>query len=157
MNSIELPTIELIDPQGEGWCLDMPAASLPAGVAEIGVTDRGVYIELTDKRYSFIPWDELTELVEQDADADRVDLPAPYGLTEAGAAWLDEEIAAGRIRAAVGDAPLVLTGREQAFLEWIGETHGVYHAQRRRVPRGDRLVYAEAPERLIVSNGRVSA
>lgn len=131
------PTIELIDPQGEGWSLDMPAASLPEGVAEIGVTDKGVYIELTDKRYSFIPWGELTDLVEDDQDAPRVDMPACYMITAAGFAVME----AGRVRVEHGPAPTVLTGRELAL-------------ERRLLARN--VVYPEQPERLIVENGRVS-
>lgn len=137
LQKVELPTIEIDDPENGAWTVSLPESLLPADVSEIVMSDRGLYIELSDGRYDFIPWDEVGELADVEG-ADRVDEPIPYRITPASFAALE----AGRVRVEQGPAPTVLTGREQAFSVWLAGQMGI-------------PVYSPQPERLLVPNGRV--
>lgn len=134
LETVELPTVQIHDPETGDWGVTLPASLLPGDVQEIGACSQGLYIELRDGRYDFIEWDEVAELVRGNVEAHNVGAPIPYRLTPAG--FL--AVMGDRVRAEAGPAPTVLTGRERAFAAWVAAP----------------VEYVAVPERLLVANGR---
>lgn len=141
----ELPTIKATE---QGWVMAIPADLLPDGVG-MALTAGGIYIDLGDGRRDLLPYGELAGLVDDLLVLDECDQagrlsPAAdrYVITPAGFLAMEGDA----VQAAAGVAPVVLTGRERAYLAWLATSAG---------GGVQGLYYPEAPERLITANGRV--
>lgn len=149
----ELPTIKVTE---QGWVMAVPADLLPDGVG-MALTAGGIYIDLGDGRRDLLPYGELAGLLDdlaeplEEGEDDMIVVPLAsadrYVMTPAGFAAME----AGAVKVAKGAAPVALTGRERALLEWIGTFAGGGVV----LPVGGSIAYAEAPERLVTANGRV--
>ena len=60
MNST-LPTLSFAP--GNGWEIILPAESLPSGIANITVTDDGIYLETTSGDYDLITYQDLLDVM----------------------------------------------------------------------------------------------
>ena len=59
-----LPTLSF--DAGNGWEIILPADNLPAGIANITVTDDGIYLETTSGEYDLITYQDLLDVMVPD-------------------------------------------------------------------------------------------
>lgn len=59
-----LPTLSL--DAGNGWEIILPAETLPSGIANITVTDDGIYLETTGGEYDLITYQDLLDVMVPD-------------------------------------------------------------------------------------------
>ncbi len=56
-----LPTLSF--GPGNGWEIILPAPALPAGIANITVSDDGIYLETTSGEYDLITYQDLLDVM----------------------------------------------------------------------------------------------
>ena len=83
-----LPTLSF-DP-GNGWEIILPVEALPAGIANITVTDDGIYLETQAGEYDLITYQDLLDVMVPDRLGRIMASPNGHGWPSATAIYLED-------------------------------------------------------------------
>jgi hypothetical protein len=83
-----LPTLSF--DAGNGWEIILPAESLPSGIANITVTDDGIYLETTSGEYDLITYQDLIDVMVPDRLGRILASPNGHGWPVAAAIYVED-------------------------------------------------------------------